>query len=195
MADIARVRCTWSGTGIIGPGVSTFHIQGDQGALLAAGLNNFWQSLMGNLPATTNVTIPAGGEVIDDVTGDLTGVWSGGPGTNKVGTDPGAFAQGCGGRIVWETGGVTGGRRVRGSTFVVPVGAGAYAPDGTLNEVVRGIWDTASDLLLTGNPTMVIWSKPFEHPTDPSQNRVGKSSVIEATTIPDKVSTLRSRRT
>ena len=58
------------------------------------------------------------------------------------GSGQGGFAAGVGARVVWETGAVRNGRRVRGSTFVVPIWSSAYETNGTLhtatiNDLVR----------------------------------------------------------
>lgn len=187
MANMARLRVALSGAAVTGPGVSTFYIRGSVGSLLAASLYNFYNSCKGNMPSSLTITMPTGGELIDDATGALTGVWTGGPGTSLVGSDPGGYAKGVGGRVVWETAGITGGRRVRGSTFMIPLGAGAYDTAGTLASILISNWQTAANLVISGNPDFCVWSKP-------AAGRPGKSSVVTAATIPDLVSTLRSRR-
>lgn len=188
MANISRVRCSWSGAGITGPGVSTFYCAGDQAALLAAALVNFWTTCRTAFPSSVAITVPTGGEVIDDATGTLTGVWTGGPGTTVAGNNSGAFAAGCGARIVWETGGITNGRRVRGSTYLIPIASVGYDTSGTIDSTYITAFENAGQALLDASgPDIVVWSR--------GNGTNGHSSTILTRRVPDRVSTLRSRRT
>lgn len=179
----------WVGTALTGAAVSTFYTAGASPAALRAAAASFFNAFKDNLPSSVNLVIPSSGDKFEDSTGDLTGVWTDGTPTVISGADPGAFAAGVGARIVWQTSGVTNNRRVRGSTFVCPMGAGAYASNGTMEAVALGRLQTGASAMVTGlTDTMVVWSRP--RPGVP-----GKSNVVTAGVAPDRVSWLISRRT
>src|SRR5512138_397017 len=76
-------------------------------------------------------------------------------------TGSGDFAGGVGGRIVWETDTIRGGRRVRGSTFVVPLRVGAYDGGGTLTTAVITAMEAGITAFMTQVPTQGrVWSRP-----------------------------------
>ena len=131
----------------------------------------------------------AGGEVLDDVTGDVVGVWSAGSGVIAPGGGAGPFAMGVGTRIVWGTNGITNGRRVRGSTYLVPIGSSGYENDGTITGGTLTAFQTAADNLRTAlGGDFVIWRRP-------TASAVGGTSSVLSASVPDKVSWLRTRRT
>jgi len=188
MANLARVRCVWSGGPVVGPGLSTFYFdEAHEG--FASDLSDFFQAIDAYLPIGIIVTVPSDGDLLDVATGDLTGSWAeaaSGPGT---GAGFGAYPAGVGARVTWSTSGIVAGRRVRGSTFLCPLVNSCYGTDGTLDETVRTALDAAADGLVTASAGgMRIWSRP-------APGRPGAASTVTAGDIPDKVSWLRSRRT
>jgi hypothetical protein len=192
MADIERIEVTWTGN-VTGDGISVFYAQSGTTTAPAA-LKAFFTTLAGWMPTGMAWDIPSTGDVIDDATGTLTGVWAhagGGSVSSSGGTQN--RAQGVGMRVKWYTGGIVHGRRVQGSTFIVPLMTSAYESDGTITSAVTGNASTAANTLISATDT-VIWSRPFAgSPTNPA--RAGSSHTVIAATIPDKVSWLRSRRT
>lgn len=183
-----RIRVGYSGNAVVGPGVATFYNAGSDAAALRAALAAFYDAFDANLPTSLIVTIPSTGDLVDVETGEVTGVWSDGTPTLIGGDDPGAFAAGVGARVVWETNARTNRRRVRGSTFIVPLGAGAYGTDGTLDTIFRQRLVDGANALLSGlGEGFTIWTRPVD-------GAGGKGSVVVGATVPDKVTTLRSRR-
>ena len=84
---------------------------------------------------------------------------------------------------------MTNNRRVRGSTFVVPLHGSSYDVDGTLtSSVASGLASNASTFVAATQSDFVIWTRP-------RPGVVGKSSGVTGSSAPDKISTLRSRRT
>ena len=192
MANIERVVVTWTGN-VTGDGISVFYVAAGTTTAPAA-LSAFFGTLAGWMPTGMSWTIPSTGEIIDDATGTLTGVWAhaGGSTVNSSGGTQNR-AQGVGMRIKWFTGGIVHGRMVQGSTFVVPLMTSAYESDGTLTSAVTGNASTAANTLISATDT-VIWSRPFAGSgTNPA--RAGSSHTVIAATVPDKVSWLRTRRT
>lgn len=188
MVDISRVRVGWSGAGVVGPGVSTFYTTGT-GAALVSAVADFYDDIKNLLPAVVNIDYPGGGEVLDSATGDFVGAWTGTSGLTTPGAGAGLFAQGVGARVIWDTNGTTNHRRVRGSTFLVPLVAAAYSADGTLADATRiFIRDAAQVFRTTMGGAFVIWTRPKNH----TGGGVNSTTGVR---VPDGVTTLRSRRT
>ena len=179
---------TWGGSGVVGPGVSTWYTEGDPLQLQLAA-KTFWAAQANKIPNTVFVNVPNGGETITAEDGVLTGVWTEGTSQSTAGTYNGVWIAGTGARIVWGTAGVTNGRRVRGSTYIVPMGASQFDTDGSLvASVVTGLQTQAQAVIVALGDDFCVWSRP-------APGRPGKVSTISDATVPDKASWLRTRRT
>lgn len=187
MATVIRMRVAWSGGALVGPGVSTFYFA-DAHTGFVADVAAFFASLAGRFPSSTSWNIPDTGDLINDATGDLVGVWNDGTGSTLAGTATNVFARGVGARIVWNTAGSTNNRRVRGATFMAPLDSTALQNDGTLNDTVRTEINTAATALVSASSgQMVVLTRV-------RPGVAGKSSPVTSATVPDKISWLRSRR-
>ena len=184
-----RLRAAWSGAPVTGAGVSTFYSAPTAGSGLATAVNSFFNSVKGLIPTGVQINVDTGGDLFDELTGSLLGSW-GTSGTTVV-TCSGAAAhsQGVGGRVVWATSGIRNGRRVRGSTFIVPISAGNWDNDGTLLAAAVTTLNTAAAALVTAlGGDMRIWSRP--EPGNP-----GVGNIVTSGACKDATSWLRSRRT
>lgn len=189
MASIARMRVTWSGSPVIGPGLSTFYFA-SSATTQSASVKAFFTAIKANFSNTISWDIPNTGDLLDETTGTLTGVWtSSGGGTVTASATPGPTAGGAGYRVRWVTSGIVFGRRVIGTTFLVPLAGAAYDNDGTPNATVLSNTSTAAAALIAAEPTMRIWSRPN---TPGGSN--GTSSPVISAFCPDLASSLRSRR-
>lgn len=192
MPNIERIEVTWTGN-VTGDGISVFYAASGTTTAPAA-IKAFFTTLAGWMPTAMSWDIPSTGQVIDDATGTLTGVWAhagGGTVASSGGTQN--RAQGVGMRIKWYTGGIVNGRMVTGATFIVPLMTSAYESDGTITSVVTANASTAGNTLISATD-LVIWSRPFAgNPTTPA--RAGSSHTVIACSVPDKVSWLKTRRT
>jgi hypothetical protein len=186
MADMKRIRCTWQGGGVIGPSVSTFYFD-DAHTGFQADLITFWDSVKTRLPSIVSVTVQGSGDVIESSTGALTGIWSEGSDTNVPGTGTAQCPQGVGGRIVWSTLGTTNGRRVRGTTFMIPLDASMYDTLGTLSASRSDFVSAGNALLAASTNQLLIWTRP-------RPGTAGGINSVVSCDMPDKISTLRSRR-
>lgn len=187
MATLNRMRIPWSGTAAVGGGLTTFYFSGAMTGVPAAVLT-FFNAIKGLVPPGVTWTVPTDGDTLEDSTNELTGTWTASGGGVVTGTGTGSYMAGCGCRIVWNTANVHLGRRVRGSTFLVPLWNGVADTDGTLTTSSIAILQPAATALVTATtPNFRIYSRP---------NSVGSFAVSSVTsaTIPDKISTLRSRR-
>lgn len=188
MANVIRIRTTWTGSPVVGPGVSTFYWEeADTG--FVAKLNTFWTSLAGTIESGIALQTLNSGDLIDIPTGTLTGTWTDG-GTSNVNTSStGNYAAGVGARIKWQTSGVRNGRRVQGATFLVPLPVSAYDATGTLAPTtLTNITNAANALVLASAGKMRIYSRP-------SSTGAGVASAVVGASVLDTVSWLRSRRT
>lgn len=188
MANLARVRCTWSGITLVGAGVSTFYVDEADTGFTAAILALF-SSCGFTLPPGTAVTVPASGDLIDVATGELSGTWTDGPGGSVSGSGSGTFSLGVGLRLVWNTSGIRNGRRVKGSTFIVPTVGGIFAADGTISNTTLSALQTGVNTFMTSMGTnLKIYSRPV-----PGVG--GQANTVIGGVVPDAVSWLRTRRT
>ena len=186
---IQRLRCEWSGIGQVGPGLSTFYAEADGTQAIASAAAALFEAVKNVIPSGGSVQVPAQGDILDETTGELVGVWGSGPTTTVTMTGSQAHAAGVGARVVWNTAGIVAGRRVRGATFLVPLGNASFDGTGTLvptalTPITAGI----TAFLAQAGGNAVVWSRPAD-------GRVGSAHPIVSGNVPDKVSWLRSRRT
>lgn len=187
MPNLARLRVDISGAGVVGASVMTFYGT-TSGSGLPAATVTYLNAMKANVPNDVTFTVPGGGDLIDDATGNLTGSWSDGGGGSVTGTDTGAFQLGSGFRIKWATGGVVAGRRVRGTTFFVPAASLCFDTSGRLGSATIAAVQTATNAFLsTLSPNLVVWSRPVP-------GRAGSSHAIVSASIPSMPTQLRSRR-
>jgi hypothetical protein len=183
-----RLRAEWSGAPITGPGLSTFYAL-DTSPGFPAAVHDFLAAFAPLLPSGVSIRVPNGGDVIDPSTGTLTGAWTdGSPPALVNGVGGGVFARGVGMQVRWRTTGITAGRRVVGSTFIVPIISAAYDSDGTLSAANVTVGTNAANAYVAAAPFAVIWSRPTDA-------RAGATSLINGGFTPDRVSWLRTRRT
>lgn len=189
MADVYRIRVSWSGAPVTGGGVSTFYTSSAPATLQGA-LITFINAIKVQFPPPLAWEVPNHGDVIDSVSGKITNAWTGGTTTSILANGTSSqYAAGVGARVRWNTSGFVNGRNIKGSTYFVPLSSPAYDNDGTINPGVLGNLQTAATALV-GAANMCIVTRP----TSSTSNDGGFTAVSSATAV-DKVSWLRSRRT
>lgn len=187
MANIARVRTTWQGNAIVGPGVTTFYFDEAASGYLTR-VNGFWNALKNVICVGINLQTANTGDLLDENTGAITGTWTDGTSSTVATLQSGNYAAGVGARIKWQTNGIRGKRRVRGSTFVVPLTVAAYDAGGTLSTTVIDACNTAAGLMIAGGSSgFGIWSRPVGGTGGQLSDVVGYQTL-------DQVSWLRTRR-
>ena len=198
MANLARLRVDLTGSAVVGPSVMTFYQDSAHVGLPAAVLT-WLNAIKANLPPSLTLTVPGGGDIITDSTGALSGTWSDGGGGTVTGTGVGGFAIGVGARVVWGTSGIVGGRRVRGTTFLVPLMGGTFDSTGRMQPATVTSLNTPTQAFLTSmGGNLLIWSRPRPARTVGGVTipaRAGSSHAALDATIKTNPSTLRSRRT
>lgn len=180
-----RIRATWVG-GVPGGGISTFYTVGTSPDVSA--LKTWFTALAPYLPPNVTITIPSNGDTLESTTGVLTGGWSGTGGGTVTGTGNSAYSDGVGMTSVWNTGTVVGGRRLKGRTFICPLAQGFASTDGTLNNTIVTAVQSASNTLVAA-ALLYVWHRP-----KPSAPTSGVIATATSSTIPDRVTALRSRR-
>jgi len=186
---LSRVVLEWAGPQIKGRAVSVLHFYSSTPtAPNVVSLQSQLGFLGEILPTGCTITVPTSGDVIDPTTGALTDVWTGSTTSAVAGAAGAAAAAGVGGCITWDTGAVLGGKRLRGRTFIVPMGANSYDTDGTLTTTAKGKIDQAA-AGIRGLAGFAIWKRP----TAPGASDGGYATVA-AHRVADKVAILTSRR-
>lgn len=192
VANIQEIRVEISGLDG-GPGVAIFYA-GAVDTTAVAALVTFYSSVKNLHPNGVSFVVPGSGDLINEANGEIVGAWTqSGSGTQTSTAAVAAYAAGVGARVRWDTAGIVHKRRVRGSTFLVPLLAANYENNGTiLAAAMTTINNAAAALVSTAD--LLIWSRPFAGaPNNPA--RSGVAFGVAAGVGVDKVATLRSRRT
>jgi hypothetical protein len=188
---LKRYRVAWSGSPVVGPGLSTFYESPESGVGGADAIEAFFDGIKGVVPAGVQWTVPSNGDLIVAETGELTGSWSD-PGTGGVVSSSGdvPWPSGVGMRVVWNTNGVFHGRRVRGSTFIVPIANASFEGAGNITAGTLSVVQTKANDLVAALDNFAIWSRPANLASND-----GEANQVTSASVPDKVSWLRGRRT
>lgn len=196
MTTLARVRVALSGSTITGPGLMTFYFDPASSAYYTS-LDAFVTSIKDVFAGGTTLTVPNSADLILAETGEITGSTSRGTTTTVTSAGNTMGAQAVGARLLWRTGGIVHGRRVRGTTFVVPVPGDSYNSNGTLKAApVTTLQSAANALVAAGSGQMRIWSRPVSaaDATATVPQRDGSAHAVTSGTVAPSTSWLRSRR-
>lgn len=192
--SVYRVKCRWTGfTGA--PGYTILHFDApteptEAGAeAVADAAHGFIQDCASNMPTAVKLTIETAVEVIDQTTNQLETIFTVPSGVQLAGTLAGGFSSATGACITWETGEVKNGRRVRGRTFLVPLGGSCYDTDGTLTSATLTDLQNAASGLSAGGFTFGVLSRP----SGPGASD-GSFHTVSSGRVNDKTAILTSRR-
>jgi len=189
VANLKRVRCDITGTGVVGPSVATFYFT-SAATGFPADLQTFFQAIKGNFPTGLIVTVPNNGDLIRETDGVLQGAWADSGGSTTTGTGSTNFAEGSGLRIRWVTGSLRNGRKITGTTFIVPAVSAAFTTGGLVaGATVTAVTAAGSALISAQATKIVVWSKPHSKAAAD-----GASSAIASVSVPVQATQLRSRR-
>jgi hypothetical protein len=189
MATIARMRVTWSGAQVVGPGLTTLYLTSSVSAGWPAAVVTLFTALKNFVPTGVTWTIPGTVDLIDDATGALVGANTPGGG-GQVLSSGGAvdYKPGVGGRIRWTTNAVVAGRKVTGTTFIVPM-TSQETPNGVIQgTTVNSITTAANAYRSTAGIQPGVWSRP-------ASGRPGSTAIIAGVAVPSGITWLRTRRT
>lgn len=173
---------------MVGDGVSTFYFA-ESGSGFVAAVGTFWEACKLRFPSGILINTAHTGDLIDEATGQLSGSWLDGTPQVTLTTGPSVYAQGVGARVKWSTSGIRNGRRVAGSTFMVPIDSSILDAQGTILAAgITTFQNAATALVGSASNELRIYSRP-------SSGQVGTSSSVVSASVPDHISWLRSRRT
>ena len=193
-----RVTAVWTG-GPMGTGVNIFHFDGaapDEEALtdLLEGVRALYDPMLSAIPPTYTIAVSNEIEVRAEDTGGLIATVTP-PG---VAAQPGSsgsptHAAGVGARVRWQTNGIRNGRRVVGTTFMVPLVSQAFEANGTLGSGTIGNLVTGGNALIGAanalSLPLAVWSRPTSVGAAD-----GALHLVEACAAPDQAAWLTSRR-
>lgn len=183
--DIMKIQAVWSGWAG-GPGTNTFFLLGTDPHLDL--FSDFYITFQASLPSGVSVTMETSGSAYDDATGELTGGWTAASEPAASGSDTSGFAAGVGAVVRWNTGAINNNHRVRGHTFLVPLGRSCYQDNGTIATANLASFQTAADNLWTGlDSSLVAWHRPVG-------GSGGAAALVTSSLVPDRVAMLKSRR-
>lgn len=190
---ITRYTALWSGFRGA-PGYSNFYFSGpvfsdEEAAVVAGNIRRFFSGITAFLPSSVRIQVQSPADVLDEATGQITEQVDFEAPTAVEGTGGGDYSAASGAVVNWNTTGYRNGRRIRGRTFLVPLGSIAYDTQGDLGtNVVNGIRTAANELVSaeTGQ-VMVVWSRPVN-------GSGGIAQAVTSATVPDLGAILRSRR-
>jgi hypothetical protein len=185
MATLRKVLVTWNGaTGL--PGLSVFYTAAADDA--TANLGTFFTAIKALFPSSLSWSIPAAGDEISDVSGQLVGGWSGGTAASVTATGGASYAAGTGSYIQWGTATIVNGRRLKGRTFLCPLTTSTYDTDGTITAAANTTVNGALTTLVATNK-LRIFHRPLVHTFTG-----GISDVVSSGTLSDKTASLTTRR-
>lgn len=190
---ILRITAVWNGFRGA-PGYSNFYFQGqsaDEEDAAAHGLavREFFQGVREELAGDTTVTIQGTADNIDETNGNIIGQVDFDQPPVVLANGSATYSAATGAVVNWMTGAYKNGRRVKGRTFLVPLGSGAFDGQGDLAAATLTVLrDAAQGLVANPGPVpMVVWSRP--------KNGAGGSvATVTSARVPDLGAILRSRR-
>lgn len=151
-----------------------------------------------HLPNTVTVQTEDQVEEVNDETGALVRFWTGTPAAASTGSATGAYSNAAGFCVSWTTNVVRNNRRIRGRSFVVPIGSTGLDALGSLAPTPRTTWNTASAAMYaaSGDARFVIWARPVPEKAGPPVVPAvdGASAEVVSHNILDKTAVLTSRR-
>lgn len=190
---IYRVRSLWTGfTGA--PGYTNQFFSNDSidpagASQTGAAVRAMFLAMASYLPSVVKINVQPTVDVFALGTGEITGQVTMSTVPPQVsGVASGAYSAPSGAAITWTTDTYVKGRRRKGRTFFVPLGATAYDTDGTLAAgCVTALTNAAAAITGATGTTPVVWHRAVA--------KVGaEASVITGAIPADRASVLRSRR-
>lgn len=187
--SINKIRAIWNNWPGA-PGYTTVYSASPPTPTLTA-LRGLFDALKANLPPNVTVSFPNSGDIVDEITGTVTGGWSATAVTTVTSTAAGTttYAGNAGACISWRTNNIVHGRRPIGRSYIVPLISPSFDSSGSLSTAFLGVIQGAADAAIAAAGTgFVIWSRP-------SAGRPGTTSIVTNATIADVSASLKSRRT
>lgn len=165
---------------------------GNEHALMTA-FRVFLDTCKTSFPTGLQWSFPTGGVVIEEETGDVVSSWSDGtPVAALAAAGASTWANGVGVRVKWRTNFTFQGRKVVGSTFLVPLVVGVYEGAGNITDATISFFNVAIATFVATD-TLRVYARP--RPIAGGTIADGVSFPVFSGECPDRVSWLRGRRT
>lgn len=195
MAGLNRVSVSWQNWPGA-PGVSQFYLDSVAQQTSIDAIRAFFNAFSTYLPQGLTITVPSSGDIVEEQNGQLAGTWSVGSTPVVVtGSSGQAYAGQSGAVVHWLTLGTANRRRIRGRTFLVPLGSNAFDTTGSIATIALTAFQNAASALvgsMAGN--MVVWHRPKIQKGTGIVITPGSSSDVTSSRVPDLAISLRSRR-
>ena len=188
------IHTTLNWTGFPGaPGFTNFYwnLSGSQVNADSAvqATSNFADAIHFALPSNTSVQASLTAEEIDPANGDLLNSYTAVVTAPAwVGAISGLYSAPSGGIINWKTAGIHRAHRVRGRSFIVPLGGTEYDSAGSLTAGAISTLQGAATAMITAG--LAVWARP----KGPPPVQAGGVYAVTSAVVPDKACVLRSRR-
>ena len=75
--SMQRMRCLWSGAGVVGPAVTTFYFDSTSSGHVTA-VANFFTAIAARIPNDCSILVPNTGDNMLETTGAIIGGWTDG---------------------------------------------------------------------------------------------------------------------
>lgn len=201
MTELTTITAEWQG--ISGaPGYSKFRFDGrlTGTSLDAAGnaVHQMFLNLAQFMKQDWSVIIQSVAQVNDVQTGDLTAEVAravpiapvtGGAATTTI------YSGGVGCMVRWHTGAIWNGRKVAGRTYLCPLLILEEA-NGTITAAFQNDINASAQFLVgAANVDFVIWARKMNKQVDPPVQIDGTTASVIQSSVPDRVTMLRTRRT
>lgn len=199
---VAIVRTEWDGTSG-GPGLTQLAFLGNgeftasnaQAAVNA--VRKFWDGIKGSLPDELKLSVSPIVDIYNEANAELTAsVIAPVVPLVVAGTGTTGYTGGAGLKVNWNTGIIRNGRRVKGSTFIVPALGSAFGNTGTPTAGTVLSINTAANTLMAdvtaGGTALLVWSRPLVK--DDVITRAGATAGVISGTLAPKSAILRGRR-
>lgn len=184
MVELSRYQTVF--TGVAGaPWYSNIYFEGGtpEGAAYGPNLATFWEAIDNVMHNSITWTIDSSYTVIESTTGEIqdVGTWDGATGVADLSAEALPWANQA--VINWKTGFYTGGRELRGKTYV-PALTQTANDGGILLAATRTTIEDAANALVTNSASaLAVWGRTH-----------GVEAIVETATVPTKIAVLRSRR-
>lgn len=161
-------------------------------------MRTFWDAIKLNMPNEVSFTVSPVVDYYLTNSGVLSGsVSAPTPPVAVLGTGTASYSMAAGLKLNWNTSTIRNGRRVRGSTFLVPTTSSAFNQTGTADTTVRTAISSAASTFLNSLSATglkgVVWSRPLDE-EDPKGPRDGAQADITGVEVSEKTAILRGRR-
>lgn len=191
--DILRVQVRW--TGFSGaPGYTALHFAGGGGLItdaqqVAERVDSALAQLSPVVAAGVDFAVDTEVARLDSDSGEMLEVLGVTGMSGRTGSATGPYSAASGAVINWRTNDVRFGRRIRGRSFIVPLGNTAYDSQGTLaGPTLASLGSFASEIVGGDfDSEFGVWSRPKD-------GTGGVFATVTSYNVPDMAAVLRSRR-